>query len=620
MESTIKKIASPDLEAKTRRNNFDWSHRRCFTSVHGQLTPCMVMDLKPGDFIDLQGLEHTRTNPVLSQPYVRLKEHIDYFFVPYSQLWKAFDNFITQQSNYDDVNLSATLLDRVPASTPYMLPAQIYQMFLDYKISEDSEHGALSGLHNMYLATDAHRLAQYLGYFGFPNLSFLSPSAGDAATFMSKYGGFIPAVKMNPFRLAAYQKIYYDFYRNDKYEACDTEAFNFNDIPSNGGQEGTTGAISLERVKKLFTMHYAWRVKDYFMVTTPNILPSSSFIGFEGMVSSINVFTSAVNRNLYQSLQRPITNQNPSNDADLLITNAIENVDYGGISFDSNSVEVGVANGGDTINSASEIRWSLAFERLLKRMYASKNNFVDQMRAIFGDAPIDYRGGFVQHLGGMSNSLAFDSTELTSFMDSPVEFERVGTKFGQIDSKYKHDSIKFRAHEHGVLMGIYYTSADNDYTPFRINRFNFKFTYADYFNPQFQTMGKQPIINWEFSIGHIVHDQQTGQTEWLPSTEPQVIGFAERYHEYKIPQDEILGDFTQGKLNWVVPYNYSAWNEFGESLNQYNMTYRPGDLTDLFGVDPHQGVAGQFIGDQFANELVIVCDKQSEMDYIGDDL
>lgn len=627
MKSTIKKIASPDLQTSSRRNNFDWTHRRCFTSIHGQLTPCMVMDLKPADFVDLQSLEHTRTSPVLSQPYVRLREHIDYFFVPYAQLWKAFDNFITQQSNYDDVNLSATLLDKIPATTPYMLAANVRQMFLDYHISEDCvDNSVPKGLHKSTLATDAHRLAQYLGYFGFPANTFMAPDAGDAESFMSVFGGYIPSVYMNPFRLAAYQKIYYDFYRNDKYESCDTEAFNFNDMSSNGGQQGATGSIPLSRIKKLFTMHYAWRNKDYFMMSTPNILPSSSFIGFEGFraqVSQFFIHNTSQNPN-YLSLQKPMTSSNTSSSMNNFTGSQVNfnQGQFGGVDISDDKILSGVndTDSDGALYSASDVRWTLALERLLKRMYAAKNNFADQMRAIFGDAPIDYRGGFVQHIGGMSNSLSFEATEIQSYEAAASLSERVGAKYGQIDSKYQHKSLKFRAHEHGVLMGIYYTSVDNDYTPFRINRFNFKFSYEDYFNPLFQTMGKQPILNWEFAIPTWQLDQQHGTTNLLPSTEPKVIGFVERYHEYKVPQDEILGDFTQGRINWVVPFNYGKWNEFGESLNQYNMTYRPDDLADLFGMDAMQGLAGQFVGDQFLNELVVVCDKTSEMDYIGDEL
>lgn len=634
--STIKKVSAPDLEQKGRRNSFDWTHRRMFTALHGQLTPAVVMDLKTGDYVELQNLLHTRTQPVLNNPFVRLREHLDYFFVPYSQLWKAFDNFITQQSNYDDVNLQSTLLNKVPQTIPYFTKAAISDMIHEYKmggtITNDSETTAKVGLHRVCLGTDVHRLASYLGYFAIPNEYFevFGSDDGDTDEFAFYAMKFVPNLKFNPFRLAAYQKIYFDYYRNDKYEACDSEAYNFNDIPCNGGS-GLTGLIPASRVKKLFMMRYRWRNKDYFMASTPNILPTGTFIGFEGIAQWLKTFSLDTNSGFYQDLQGLVTQNNGSVEGFMpgVIDGNIRQSPLGGTILGQNGNSKIITSGVEEVGadypiySASEVRWLLSYERLLKRMYAAKNNFFDQMKAIFGDAPIDYRGGNVQHIGGMSNVLAFDTTFQTNlFGGSSVPDERPGSQYGQIDSKNQGGSIKFRAHECGVLMGIYSTSTDNDYAPFRVDRFNFKLLYQDFFNPNFQTMGKQPLVNFEFStISSISNEDPGGSSPQVyPVEVPKVIGFVERYHEYKIPIDSVLGDFVQGSRTWVCPYQMLPWADQGESLNQYNMTIAPDDLTSVFGVNAQQGFSGQFLGDQFKIELVLICDKVSEMDYIGDEL
>lgn len=80
------------LKNKTSKNSFDLSHRNLFTAKVGELIPCSVFELNPGDTINLDTSYFTRTAPLDSAAYTRLRENVQFFFVPYSQLWKYFDS------------------------------------------------------------------------------------------------------------------------------------------------------------------------------------------------------------------------------------------------------------------------------------------------------------------------------------------------------------------------------------------------------------------------------------------------------------------------------------------------------------------------------------------------
>ena len=80
---------------KSPRNGFDLSYHSYFTSPTGMLLPAFVQDVTPGDFLKLDVSNFTRTLPVNTAAFARIKEKMDFFFVPYRLIWRWFDQFYT---------------------------------------------------------------------------------------------------------------------------------------------------------------------------------------------------------------------------------------------------------------------------------------------------------------------------------------------------------------------------------------------------------------------------------------------------------------------------------------------------------------------------------------------
>lgn len=72
------------LKNKPSRNSFDLSYRNLFTAKVGELLPCFVQELNPGDSIKVNTSYFTRTAPLQSNAFTRLRENVQFFFVPYS--------------------------------------------------------------------------------------------------------------------------------------------------------------------------------------------------------------------------------------------------------------------------------------------------------------------------------------------------------------------------------------------------------------------------------------------------------------------------------------------------------------------------------------------------------
>ena len=69
------------------RNGFDLSTKRNFTAKCGELLPVMCKEVIPGDKVKIDLSAFTRTMPVNTAAFARIREYYDFFFVPFSHLW-----------------------------------------------------------------------------------------------------------------------------------------------------------------------------------------------------------------------------------------------------------------------------------------------------------------------------------------------------------------------------------------------------------------------------------------------------------------------------------------------------------------------------------------------------
>ena len=65
------------------RNSFDMGYHTMFTCPVGLLLPTYVQDVQPDDYLKLDVSNFTRTMPVNTAAFSRMKEITKFFFVPY---------------------------------------------------------------------------------------------------------------------------------------------------------------------------------------------------------------------------------------------------------------------------------------------------------------------------------------------------------------------------------------------------------------------------------------------------------------------------------------------------------------------------------------------------------
>ena len=114
------------LKNKVNRNAFDLSHRHMFTAQVGELLPVFSQWVNPNETFKIGYNGKTRTAALNTDAFTRIRENIQYFFVPFQSLWKYFETQVTNMThgdagqNISKFASSSTEASSISTSLPYI--------------------------------------------------------------------------------------------------------------------------------------------------------------------------------------------------------------------------------------------------------------------------------------------------------------------------------------------------------------------------------------------------------------------------------------------------------------------------------------------------------------------
>ena len=76
------------------RNAFDLSHNDVFSCAPGMLLPISTTEVLPNEHYEINPQIFLRTMPLNSAAFVRMRQHIEFFFVPMRVLCRQFNQFV----------------------------------------------------------------------------------------------------------------------------------------------------------------------------------------------------------------------------------------------------------------------------------------------------------------------------------------------------------------------------------------------------------------------------------------------------------------------------------------------------------------------------------------------
>lgn len=527
------------LGAHLPRNAFDLSQRRVFSCATGMLTPCAVYDCNPHDHFDIDLNGFTRLRPLETAAFTKIRQHVEFFFVPYRVLWSLWQSFIvgTRRSDvglspsfYNGNGTNPTVSDNSLLTVPMV---SLYNALIANKNFTD-QFGYSMEETVPYL----YNLLGYGGYDYLKNLRSLS-SAPDN----------VPSV--NLFRVAAYNRIYNDHFRNDNYELRQYHSDSLDSV--------SRGLGDTTQVLNFFRPRYALWKKDNVMDVVPTLL-------YDQVANSVNKYLGGS-----PTLTANSQVSNTSLGTDALVSGAAP----------GNTVGIGLLN--SQLSTAS-IRNAFALERLLETTRRAGKDYHSQILAHFGFKSDvgDFPTKSI-YLGGSSADIIINEV-LGTVNNSDTSLGDIGAK----GNSSLNGHIKFDAKEHGVLMGLMYFEPIAMYEATDLDLFNTKLHKEDYFQAETENLGMQPFYKHQLSLSN-----PTASNSAQSDSPTFVLGWQPRYTEYKTNRDKCFGKYTRGSElgRYVSPRDssdvYGGLNNNGDYtvfINGLSFHIRPDTLNNIFSV------------------------------------
>ena len=433
---------------KPNRNTFDLTHDRKFSTEFGRLTPCLLMDVVPGDNIDITPSSLVRFAPLIAPVMHRASVYMHFFFVPNRIVWPGWEDFITGGED----GLDAT----VPPTIQYN--------------PEDSFNTRGS-------------LADYLGL----------PVNGDAL------GSAVQAVNAIPFM--GYHKIYNEYYR-----AQDIVQPIIQEELEDGDNTAWYEGQGKELWGRAWQHDYFTSALPYAQKGTEALLP----LGLEAPIFAKDAATEGPLYTYFRdsasgtafNLADIMHAGGGAVDQESMTVERIA----GSGNFLEGYVDINGTNYADlsqaTAASITDLRRAFALQQWLEKNARGGSRYIESNKVHFGVNSSNKALQRPQYLGGTATPINISEVLQTSASQdstSVVPGTPQGTMAGHGVSVGGGQTINCFAEEHGYIFGIMSVMPKTAYQQ-GIHRHWTRNDKFDYFWPDFQHIGEQAVLNKEIVV------------------------------------------------------------------------------------------------------------------------
>lgn len=529
----------------THRSSFDLSSKKLFTAKVGEILPCYWQIAIPGSKYRISSDWFTRTVPVNTAAYTRIKEYYDFYAVPLRLISRALPQAFTQMSDYMTSADSSTSNTKMLSSVPNTSLLNISNT-LALAVSSGSDLIDDAGLPFSY---GSCKILDLLGYGAFLASNNMSKKAITASylglTDVSDANNplvYKSSQIVNLLPLLAYQKVYFDFFSNPQWEKHLAYSYNV---------DYWDGTSQLTVVPDMLKIRYANYPKDYFM----GILPSSQY----GSVAFLSTLDSSLSSNAI--LAGSADGTNSSSVRNLPGVTTVQTTSANSASSDR-LLRV------NTDLSALSIRATEYLQRWKEVVQFSSKDYSDQMAAQFGIKAPEYMGNHSHYIGGWSNVININEVLNTNLTAANSQAVIAGKGVG---SNSGHTITYDCGAEHQVIICVYHTVPLVDWNLTGQNPQLTVSSISDFPQPAFDQLGMQAVP------GLNLHNNPSRSV----STS---IGYNLRYWQWKSNIDTVHAGFRSGLAyqSWSAPID--GWDVLTSSgtWSYQSMKVRPQQLNSIF--------------------------------------
>lgn len=573
------------------RSAFDVSQIRSFDCNAGEINVAYCQPFVAGTKGKISRKCFTRTAQVVSPAFHSVTEHFDFFIVPIHSMWRYWENWklnindmqdtLTVQFNGYNGAPDLTLPANCPRADFDGLVKRTFGLGQNFTTNADAE----SYCHK---ANNALRLLDQLGY---------NELVGGEINNVSKV--------MNLFMLGAYQKCYFDHYRNTAYESNNPYAYNFDWMYDahygllNPDADQTTPANTkdIAIAKELLTLRRVNYRNDYFH----NIYPSLNY------VQSVpnGIFSIPSNIGQLGAMADPLgSNPGVVVAQGSALQSGTNSVLRGGAS--ANGVVPGTYGSAISVQS---IRAAFALDKLMRASAYAPKHVREQYKALYGVDGVEDFDMKSERIGSFQSDVAFQ--EVTNMAESSsYELGTLGAK--GVGGDDKSNSINFYCKYDSIVIGLHYFMPRARYDAYGLHPFNTKIVRESFYIKAFENLGLRPFYVYMVR-GHAGSGQFGIVLGWTtPNFEYKILpdlntgAFKRRYATYNVQNPSagvyngVYGLVTNGELSTYVPHNDTvvSWATTGVDADYFKVA--PEDLDNVFKVatpPTHQKGFCQFFGE-----------------------
>ena len=630
------------LKNKVNRNAFDLSHRHMFTAQIGELLPVFSQWVNPNETFKIGYNGKTRTAALNTDAFTRIRENIQYYFVPFQSLWKYFEQQVNNMTkgdagqNISKFASSSTEASSISTSMPYISYVDLalwletmynhaVDAFSAYAKKNPVEYLTAQGFKDFcaesssysdvficdgYRLCRAAKLLMALGYGNFSaviqydifamGFDFLrSAIAGwnlsdfkgsDYALSLTSFeaDSILNSPNLSLFPLLAYHKVCNDHYRNEKWQPFEPWTCNIDYLGPTDNMNAKSfiqASTFISLMTSILDLENSNLPIDYFT----SVLPRAQYGDESAAVVSVD------GANTFFKLQDPNNNKiGPvfSGSSTHTTDNLIKDPETSVIIPEGNVAPVqtlythqlliglkGKLNA-DASLKISALRSATALQKYKEIQNSNDPDFANQVLAHFGIKPkVDSRTSIF--IGGDDRTLSINPQVNTNFQNGgEPEIKAIG--IGDLSA-----GCKFTSTTYGMIIGIYRAIPQLDYSHVGIDRNLFKTDASDFPIPELDSIGMQTQYRCELSApllglckGLVPYKKQMS-----PLDMSVTYGYSPRYAELKSARDYYEGGFCGTYSTWVTGYDQSflsAWrrNRGSVSVSDY------GSIDDLFKCRP----------------------------------
>lgn len=604
-----------ELQNRPHKSGHDISAKNCFTAKVGELLPVWTDFAIPNSTYRFNLEYFTRTRPVQTSAYTRIREYFDFFAVPCDLIWKSFDSAVIQMGEKapiqsKDLLTNLTVKGDLPYCSLHDLSAALYyaggNTSLGSTVKVAKDFGNIFG----YNRGDVnHKLLTMLDYGNIVTNSSTdigtasnrwwngssAPSAIDLKTYSQKYN---VNLAVNLFSLATYQKIYQDFFRWSQWENADPTSYNFDWYQGSGnlfGASGLSTAIPASNAywkrDNLFSLRYANWNKDKFM----GILPNSQFgdlavvdlgtISTSGSKIPVGVYDGTNDTGDFHQMQTRTESVNTGSSSTSKSTPIYPRFpDSISVREGSNLWAVLGASSDMSLKfSVLALRQAEALQKWKEITQSVDTNYRDQIKAHFGVNVPQSDSHMSKYIGGVARNL--DISEVVNQFLPSEDFAGTsaqayiygkGVGSGQGSLTFNTGSGYY------MIMCIYHAVPLLDYALSGPDGQNLVTSVEDLPIPEFDNIGMESVPAVELMNSSLYSNVNSAD---------KILGYNPRYYNWKTKIDRIHGAFTTTLKDWVAPIDDSfLYSLFGGNLSTYKgvtwpfFKVNPNTLDDIFAV------------------------------------